>query len=100
MVNLKKHIRDSHGKGHKFQCKICHSFFSSMKLMKQHLQKAHKIQKDYYNFYSKEEAGPVDGDEMSKTEKIKVSKKYMKVHADYSFENVGTSAGYMFPFPT
>ena len=99
MVNLKKHIRDSHGKGHKFQCKICQTFFSSMKLMKQHLQKAHKIRKDYYNFYSKEETGQVEGDELTRVDKIKVSKKY-KVHADYSFESDSASAGYMFPFST
>jgi len=99
MVNLKKHIRDAHGKGHKFQCKICQTFFSSMKLMKQHLQKSHKIRKDYYNFYSKEEAGQVYEDEMTRGDKLKVSKKY-KAHANYSFESDTTSAGYMFPFST
>ena len=98
MVNLKKHIRDSHGKGFKIRCKICQSFFSSMKLMKQHLQKAHKIRQDYYNFYSKEEDGSEEG--LTRGEKCSVSKKFKKDPPNHGFDYPTPSAGYMFPFST
>ena len=78
--------------------KICQSFFSSMKLMKQHLQKAHKIRQDYYNFYSKEEGG--DDEDLTRGEKYSVSKKFKKDPVNHGFDYPTPPAGYMFPFST
>ena len=63
--NLKNHIQAEHEeKLYRYQCVSCRTLYLSMSLMRLHIRKTHKVTtgsiKDYYIYYSKEEAALLD----------------------------------------